>query len=348
MKFVNQAKDKLPILLVLLSFTLPFCILFYVDPASFSRTWWGRTYYLFFLWLIVLEMILDWERITQQKINLRLSRRTLLLIGFSILPLTYVIVVYFAGLESVLLQMVEWLGIPLAPVPRPSWTGAEWVLSLEYLVFTVLFAAIVLLSFGKEGLKTFSSSLLFVGAIGIVYMVDTLYPFGHFAPLQAFVPFTASLAAVVLNFLGYQTAFASQYEGTPVLAAYDSSGRFLVQYAVGWPCAGVQSMLIYTFVMLLFLKRTPIPSLHRIVYFAVGAIVTYGINIIRIVAIYMTYINNLSQGRDAARVAADLFHTYYGGLLSMSWIVAYPLLIIGTRMLWSRMRNRPAKPSAPA
>jgi hypothetical protein len=36
------------------------------------------------------------------------------------------------------------------------------------------------------------------------------------------------------------------------------------------------------------------------------------------------------------------FHNYYGPLYSISWIISYPLLIIATRGLWTRIVPRRA------
>ena len=336
--FFREHKFYFVILIVIFSFALPFALLFGLDPQSFNSTWKGRTFYLFFVWLIVLELILL-EKPRQDNIRLK-SLRTVVLAASICLPTVYVVAVNFLGLAANLANLADFFAIPFAPIQRPSWIYWSWSLSLEYLVFAMLFALIVVVAYGKAGLKNFSISFLFIGAVGTVYMMDTLYPYGYFTPFQAFVPFTASLAAGFLNFLGYQTAFTGQSLGTPVLALYDSSGNLITQYGVGWPCAGVQSLLIYTCVMLIFFKRSAIPLLHRGIYFIIGALITYGVNILRITSIYLTYANNLSQGREAAHQAAMLFHDYYGGLYSMTWIVAYPLIVIGASLLWTRIKMR--------
>jgi hypothetical protein len=36
------------------------------------------------------------------------------------------------------------------------------------------------------------------------------------------------------------------------------------------------------------------------------------------------------------------FHNYYGPLYSISWIISYPLIIIATRALWTRVVPRRA------
>jgi thaumarchaeosortase len=204
-----------------------------------------------------------------------------------------------------------------------------WPLSLEYLVFTIFFAATIWLAYEVEGLKQFSISLCLLGAIGIIYMIDTFYPYGAFTPFQAFVPFTASSAAQVLNWMGYKTFFLPyQVQGTPVLYVSGSSGS--VGFGIGWPCAGVQSLFIYTCVILLFLKKSTIPMIQKIVYFIIGAIGTYIVNILRIVSIYIIAIN---QDKSAAQV----FHDYYGELYSITWIIAYLIIIILSRTIPAKL-----------
>ena len=323
---------------------MPVLILYFLHPNSFEaaqETWKGRTFYLFFLWLIILELILNWEKLLPKIVNLW-SLRTVAFAIALFLPTVYVVGVNFFGLESAVVGMVDLFGLPFVPLEPhlKSWVYVDWVFTLEYLIFTVLFAVLVWLEYGKNGLKDFSISLFFIGAIGAVYMIDIMYPYGYFTPFQIFVPFTASLAGGVLNLIGYQTSFEGQKLGAPILQVRDSFGRPLVGFAIGWPCAGVQSLLIYTFVMLVFFKKATIPLSHKIVYFVVGALITYSINVLRIVSIYLIYINNLSISKDAAEQAAKLFHNYYGGLFSMAWIIAYPLIIIGSRMLWTKIKQR--------
>jgi exosortase/archaeosortase family protein len=102
-------------------------------------------------------------------------------------------------------------------------------------------------------------------------------------------------------------------------------------FAVAWPCAGIESLLIFTVVVLLFLKRMPISLKAKVGYFAVGAAVTYFINILRIVSIYQVALS----GGDY-----NFFHSTIGPLYAIPWIVLYPLVILGTQNLWHRFANR--------
>jgi exosortase/archaeosortase family protein len=122
------------------------------------------------------------------------------------------------------------------------------------------------------------------------------------------------------------------YGSMPDLTVTGSQGK--ARFGIAWPCSGVESLLIYTVTILLFLKKTDIPWKHRITYFSIGAVVTYLINIFRVVTIFL-----LAMDYGWPSPQAVQFHNYYGMLYSITWIISYPLIIIGSRALWGRIRN---------
>ncbi len=324
---IKEHASTLLRLLPLLAFAVPFLWLYYLHPASFELMWKGRTFQLFFVWLIALELILDWEKLQTSKITKLFSARTLTFAAALALPTIYVWVSNYLGLNAA-----------ITDVARQS--GVQWwdlmALAIEYLVFALLYCPILLLPFGVKGLKTFSVPLFFLLAVGALYTIDNLYPYGQFTLFQFLVPTTTTLAAAVLNLMGYNTVLTTQtdaVQGTlPLLTATDPSNPTrTATFAVAWPCAGIESLLIFTVVTLLFLKRMPLSWKARIGYFAVGAVVTYIINILRIVAIFLI-------GMDGQDITP--FHFYYGPLYSIAWIVAYPLIILASQSLWRRLKNR--------
>jgi len=318
-------------LLPIISFITPFLILYSLYPNSFEATWKGRTYYLFFLWLVSLESILSWEKIQTNKMNKLRSIRTVAFIITLLLPTIYVVAATHCGLNAII--------VDLANENNIFW--AVWMpLSMEYLVFAVLFALIILLEYGTSGLKDFSISTFFLGIIGMIYTIDNLYPYGRFTPFQILVPTTATLAANVLNLMGYQTKMSvitnPYYGWMPSLIAWNAKNPLMgASFAIGWPCAGIESLLIYTITILLFLKKSAIPMKQRIMYFVIGAIITYFINILRIVTIFVISIN--TGGGNTPQV--EQFHSFYGQLYSITWIISYPLIIIGSRAVWRRIRK---------
>jgi exosortase/archaeosortase family protein len=320
----------------ILSFLPPFLILYYLYPWSFEQTFQGRTFYLFFLWLISLEMILEWEKLQKTKLSKKVSARTLLFIIVILLPAIYVIISNYFGLNTMIKDLAN-QNIPLEDPLREGHINMV-PLSTEYLVFAGLFCLIIILIYGTNGLMDFSIGAFFLGAIGVLFTIDNLYPAGR-SPIQMFVPATTALAANIFSLMGYQTTIGATthpyYGYMTTLIVIDPNNPFrFAGFQIAWPCAGVESLLIYTVTILLFLKKTAIPWRHRIVYFAIGAAVTYFINALRIVTIFLLA---MDYGFPSPQV--QRFHDYYGMLYSVTWIISYPLIIIGSRALWGKIKN---------
>jgi thaumarchaeosortase len=332
---IREHEDALMKLLPLLAFVVPLLWLYLLDAGSFELMWKGRTFQLFFVWLIALELILDWEKIQPNKIAKPVSARTLAYIAALMLPTMYVVSANYLGLNAAIASASRQGGVTFYN---------SMPLATEYLVFTALFCLTAFLSFGKKGLTSFSVPAFFLGIVGAIYTIDNVYPYGQFAPFQLLVPTTATLAASVLGLMGYNTTYiikTDQFSGTlPYLTATDPANPArTATFAIAWPCAGIESLLIFTVVALLFLKRMPISWKAKVGYFAVGAAVTYFINILRIVTIF-----TIGMDTGSTSIQVDQFHFYYGPLYSIAWIVAYPLIIMGTQSLWHKITLKKAQP----
>ncbi len=302
----------------LLTIITPICIAYILDPMSFNYTWKGRTLYLFFLWLIFLEIILAWDNFVRKDFSAYKGWRTFTLIALAVAPSLYVIVTNLKPVSESIVELGKLLGV----LQDPWFLELSWPLSLEYLALTVFFTLFIWFTYKKSGLSYFALSLFLLGAIGTVYMIDTLYPFGAFTPFQSFVPFTASAAGQVLEWMGYNTSLTFQIHGLsgvklPVIEVIGTG----VKFGIGWPCAGVQSLFIYTFTVLLLLRQMDTQIMFKIVYFVVGAIGTYIVNILRVVSIFLVAIH---QGE----IAATTFHDFYGEFYAMTWIVLYLAIVI--------------------
>ncbi len=322
LSFLKEHENALLKLLPLMAFAVPLLWLYLLDAGSFESMWKGRTFQLFFVWLIALELILGWETIQPRKVAKPFSAKTLAFIVALTLPTVYVVLSNYLGLNTA-----------IADVSRQN--GVTWwdsmALSTEYLVFAALFCLMVFLQFGKKGLKDFSVPAVFLGLVGALYTIDNVFPYGQFTPFQLLVPTTATLAASALNLMGYQTSLTTA-GSLPRLTATDPANPLrTATFDIAWPCAGIESLLIFTVVALLFLKRMPISWKAKTAYFAVGAAVTYIINILRIAAIFTIGMN----GGDV-----QLFHFYYGPLYSIAWIVSYPLIILGSQSLWRKIADK--------
>jgi exosortase/archaeosortase family protein len=314
-RYVDILMKCLPIL----AFVIPLSILYYLDPNSFEMTWEGRTYYLFFVWLMSLETILNWEELRPIGWRLKSARTILLIVSLS-LPTIYVIGSNYWGWNVVLLDFAR-------RSINPDINIYQYMpLSIEYLVFATLFVAIAFAAYGVTSLRNYSITAVFIGLIGSVYTINNLYPYGLFTPFQVLVPTTTALAAGILNMMGYSTSISYSQSSTQGSMPVLSVGQ--VGYKIAWACSGIDSLLIYSVTILLFLRSSAIPWKQRIGYFVFGAIVTYVINALRIATFFIIGVN----GGDTSA-----FHNYYGPLYSISWIISYPLIILAMRSLWTRI-----------
>jgi len=324
--FLKKHENALLKLLPLVAFALPLLWLYLLDAGSFELMWKGRTFQIFFVWLIVLELILGWESIQPTHTTKLFSAKTLAFIAALLLPTIYVILANYLGLNTAISEASRQSGV--------VWWDSM-TLSTEYLVFTALFCIIVYLQFGKKGLKDFSVPAVFLCIVGALYTIDNVFPYGQFTPFQLLVPTAANLAASMLNLMGYQTSLNAAGTMPRLTATNPLNPMQTATFDIAWPCAGIESLLIFTVVVLLFLKRMQISWKVKLCYFAAGVAVTYSINILRIVTIFTIGMN---EGD------VQLFHFYYGPLYSITWIVSYPLVILGSQILWRKIAKKYAPP----
>lgn len=315
-----------------LSFIIPF-IVFYIYQnlaypfyeKTFEMTWKGRTFYIFFVWLVMLEVIMNWEKLRDARVNKLRSFRTIAFAVALLSPALYLFVSNYSGLNVIILNWAK-----VNSIAQSYWMP----LSVEYLVLAILFVLIVMLEYGVRGLNSFSISPIFLATIGVVYTIDNIYMYGSFSPFQILVPATTTLAAMVLSFLGYQVQWKGQFLGTPVLRVGNARG--FAEAGIAWPCSGIESLIIYSVTIVLFLRNMSIPLWQKLVYFIIGAVVTFFINVLRIVSIFVIAVD--TGGITSSQ--AQLFHNYYGQLYSIAWIISYPLIIFGSRFLWSKIMNQ--------
>ena len=84
--FLKKHGNTLLKLLPLAAFAVPLLWLYLLDASSFELMWKGRTFQLFFVWLIGLELILSWETLKPNKIDKPASAKTFALIAVLLLP----------------------------------------------------------------------------------------------------------------------------------------------------------------------------------------------------------------------------------------------------------------------
>jgi exosortase/archaeosortase family protein len=321
----------------IISFIPPILLLYYWDPSSFEHTWQGRIFYTFFIWLIILETILDWEKL-QFNITIKKSIKGFLKMFLFMLvivaPTVYVIISNKYGLNSWIANIAKQYVLHCNPRfyrdNRFVYFANILPISIEPLIFSLLFCFVLLLVYGIKNIPVFSGSMVFLGVIGLLFVIDDLYPGGKFTPLQIPVFVTVSLTARFLGLLGYTTTVTENYDpiyGRISVLNVVVDGKSIPLFGIGWICAGVESLIIYTTVIFLFLKKSEIAIKRKAFYFLIGAAITYFLNILRIFTLAMI---KLSGGNIWP------FHNFYGQFYSITWITLYPLVIIGIERFLKR------------
>lgn len=293
----------------------------------FDYTWKGRLFLLFFIWLFILESFLNLDSLKEENLNNRHRSRLkiAIILVCAAIPLIYIVAINFLGLDQVVLGVGDLLrGDYWRTIVGANWGNSlqgDWPMSLEYVVFTVSFLPTILLAYGKKGLSVFALSAALVAGVAIVYMIDTMFPYGTFMPFQAFALPTAACAAVLLQALGipFTMAYTPGYSA-PIISV--TANGISIPTSVAWPCAGVHSLFLYTIIILLLFRKSDISGTRKLAYFIAGAAGTYFMNILRIVSYFVILIN---QGQEPALI----FHNVYGELYFFSFILAYIILIVG-------------------
>jgi exosortase/archaeosortase family protein len=321
--FIKRNADKITLLAPLVAFVVPLIWLYVLNPVSFDNLWKGRTFQLFFVWLILLEFILGWESLQRDRVNKPTKLRLMLLLIAVLLPTVYVITSNYSGINTAIAEASKQSGV--------YWFN-DMPAAVEYFVFAGFFCLMAFLIFGLKGLKTFSIPILFSVIVGAVFTIDSIYPNGQFTPFQFLVPATTMFATSALSFMGYGTSLDLSQGSLPQLTVTDPNNLGnSVSFGIAWPCAGIESLLIFAVVILLFLKRMPISWQAKLGYFAFGAVVTYFLNVLRIIGIFLFALGGGDE---------NLFHQSYGPLFPIVWIASYPLIILGIQSLGGRMRRR--------
>ncbi len=331
----------LQIALVFAAFIVPVVILYMLDAKSFDLLWKGRAPYLLFLWLFFIETALGWKKFKIERptgwTKIIVLKKVLTAVVM-LLPTLYAVGLFF-GLNDWIVNLGRAVGVPI--LNGDEWfVTHSWPFSFEYILFTAFFIASIWLLYGIRGLKSFIVSSFFIGGVGAFYMIDTFYPYGTFTVLQSFVPITVFGASSILNLLGYGTQTFPGSEDSLGLSVTGAGGSYSA--LISWSCAGSHSLLLYSFMIMLFLRGTGISRMRKIIYIVVGAAGTFFVNILRVVAI-------LTAGVTGGNTLATQFHEFYGEFFFITWMFIYLFIVFisETRLIGKitaiRKSNKPLR-----
>ena len=108
---IKEHKKKLVPILPLAAFSVALLWIYFLQPQTFEAVWKGRSFQLFFVWLIALELILGWENFQASKLGKLTSARTLLFAVSLVLPTLFVVIANYGGGNSFIADLAQQNGV---------------------------------------------------------------------------------------------------------------------------------------------------------------------------------------------------------------------------------------------
>ena len=315
----------------------PIALILVFDEKSFVMGWnQGRGGFFFALVLLVAEYFVEGSGLRPKASK----RKVMLLVGALVAVSVYFTLSVFFGLQQYLLNLSNLFGIT-------SW-NYSWAWAWDYVVFASYLTVVLVLWWGITGLKRMATAVIYLFGMAVILLLDAIFPYDSLGPLQFVVPPMLHIDLALLRLVGVGQASVS----SNILILPTQRGFFPLQ--VYWPSAGVHSMIIYSLIMLAFLIKIPMSRTKRplksfkgkltlqfrvkekfsgffwmipqnkmrIIYFAVGAIGTFFVNILRIFLL-STYVVFVSS--EVAKF--EEFHATIGEILFLPWVAGYILLV---------------------
>ena len=169
----------------------------------------------------------------------------------------------------------------------------------------VIFIGTIFAFYGVRAFRHFWVPAIYGVILLLGYQIENLSP--NLAALQSWL---AWVMASILNALGISSTVAGEY------VSMSTRGGSPIVLDVGGPCTGVQGIIAFGMLSTLTLLDFK-PRMSRLIpIFAIGFIGAFLINIVRLLAMFLTY------ELTSVEVATTL-HIYLGYLVFIAWVVAF-------------------------
>ncbi|MGA2791393.1 MAG: hypothetical protein ABSF00_11590 [Candidatus Bathyarchaeia archaeon] len=207
----------------------------------------------------------------------------------------------------------------------------SFLMATDFIADTIYIAVLSIILFTASAIRRIVTPLLFGLGMLFFYLLDAFLPYGSIGPLQFWANFIVAGVALLAMVFGLPIYGFTNHLTIVGLHGYYS----LVVY---WPSVGVQSILIYSVVMVVIAAKLQAPRIRKIIYAAVGVLVTVLLNVVRVFSIAYYGYAYATSGQQL-----DAFHNTVGEVLFLFWIVAYLFLIIEIENRLTRPRRAPRK-----
>jgi thaumarchaeosortase len=192
----------------------------------------------------------------------------------------------------------------------------SFLMATDYIVMSIYLTLLTVVLFSLGTLRRVITPIVFSLGMLVFYMLDAFFPYGSLGPLQFWANFIVAGVALLAKLFGLPI-----YGFTNHLTINGLHGYY--RLVVYWPSVGVQSILIYSVVMIVIAAKLQAPPLRKFIYAAVGIAGTVLLNVVRIFTIsYYGYVYATSGQQ------LDAFHNAVGEVLFPIWIVVFLVLIL--------------------
>ena len=288
----------------------PILFTIFAYPNTFSLSWnQGRGGFLFAMGFIAAELI---------GINQKISTKKF----FVVIALAALTIVYFIALS---------LGLRDAIVASGPYYKVQlidsWIWLWDFIVMATYVSCSLVILFGKRWYKIASAGAIYLAGSAIILSLDAFFPYDTLGPLQSIVPLYLQIDQYVIGFINNHIINVGVGAGIPAIA----NGNLLLlnglhgpfALKVFWPSAGVQSMIIYSLVMLALLLKMEVPVRRKLVYFGLGIIGTASVNLIRIISLSVFALIITTNVKEW-----EGFHSIAGEIMFLPWLGIYLATII--------------------
>jgi thaumarchaeosortase len=297
-------------LLLILS-AIPVLLLFTLAPGTFELSWagfgkLGRGGLFIVLFFLAFELW-DFRKTAKPRLDRRHIIVTAIILALGLF--------YFgaAGASGWFTDLIYSVGKALGASGEVS---NSWLMAADYSAMTLYLIALSIVLFAARVIRAIITPIVLSIGMVIFYLLDAFFPYGSIGPLQFWA-----------NFIVAAVGFLSKIFGLPIygfsnlLTINGTHGFF--RLAVFWPSVGVQSMLIYSLVMVLLAAKLDSPLRRKTIYATIGVIGTIFLNVVRIFIIAYYGYAYAYTGQEL-----DAFHNSIGEILFPIWIVAFLAIVL--------------------
>ena len=296
--------------LLLLFAAIPVLFLFLIAPQTFELSWagfgklgrGGLFFVLFFLGFDLLDFPKTRIEWTQER-----GIATVLAVGVAVLYFVEV------GLGRELTEAIYGVGRALGASGDFS---NSFLMAADYVADGIYLTLLTVVLFSPATIKRVVTPIVFSVGMLVFYLLDAFFPYGSLGPLQFWANFVVAGVALLARL------FSLPIDGfTNHLNISGVHGYF--RLVVYWPSVGVQSILIYSVVMVVMAAKLQAPRVRKLIYMLIGIAGTVFLNVVRIFSIAYYGYAYATSGQEL-----DAFHNAVGEVLFPIWIVVFLVLII--------------------